>query len=39
VLLRMKELEAYTDIAGRIGELKLQLGADALEELLPKLRE
>ena len=35
VLLRLKELEALKDIAGRIGEVRLVMGSDKLDQLLP----
>ncbi len=35
VLLRLKELDALKDIAGQIGEVRLVVGADGLNKLLP----
>ena len=35
VLLRLKELEALKDIAGSIGEVRLVMGSDKLDKLLP----
>ena len=35
VLLRLKELEAIKDIAERIDEVRLVVGSDGLEKLLP----
>lgn len=37
VLLRMKELEALRDIAAQVGELRLVMGGEELEKLLPRL--
>lgn len=36
MLLRLKELETLTSIAGKVSELKIALGSDALKALLPK---
>lgn len=35
VLLRLKELEAIKEIAGQVGEVRLVVGADGLEKLIP----
>ena len=35
VLLRLKELEALKEIAGRIGEVRVVVGAEGLQTLLP----
>ncbi len=35
MLLRLKELESFEEIAGNIQEVRLVVGADSLEALLP----
>ncbi|MEM1034712.1 MAG: hypothetical protein AAGN82_30510 [Myxococcota bacterium] len=35
VLLRLKELEAVKEIAGQVGEVRLVVGADGLDTLIP----
>jgi hypothetical protein len=35
VLMRLKELEAWKDIAGTIDEVRLYVGADGLKAMLP----
>ena len=35
VLLRLKELDAFKDIAGQINEVRLVVGADNMKALLP----
>ena len=35
VLMRLKELESFKEIAGQIGEVRLVVGSDGLDKLLP----